>query len=152
MCSSSGSRNDGQSVRRLPPLIDPVRHGTPTACTAAEFQTVDVSHRIRSGVESIRLVACWETGDYVERLLCMPVQEIKASSAIERVGYDPAGRNLSVWFKGGRRYVYADVPPELYLDLCSASSAGRFINSAVKGRFPCRSERPRRLYSDRADD
>ena len=76
----------------------------------------------------------------------MPVQEMRSSSAIERVGYNPAPRDLSIWFSGGRRYIYADVPIELYRSLCEAPSAGRFVNGEVKGRFECRCDPPRRRY------
>jgi hypothetical protein len=78
----------------------------------------------------------------------MPVQEIRTSSAIDRVGYNPRTRDLSVWFKGGRRYIYAEVPAILYDELCAACSIGAFVNSAIKGRFACRSEPPRRRYGD----
>lgn len=77
----------------------------------------------------------------------MPVREMKASSAIERVGYNPDTRDLSIWFKGRRRYIYADVPADVYRSLCEAQSAGQFVNQAVKGRFACRPDPPRRRYS-----
>lgn len=78
----------------------------------------------------------------------MPVQEIRSSSAIERVAYDEVTRNLSVWFKGGRRYIYADVPAHLYEALTSATSLGAFVNSWVKGIFSCRREPAQRVYAD----
>jgi hypothetical protein len=76
----------------------------------------------------------------------MPVQQIRNSSAIERVGYNDDKRELGVWFAGGRRYIYSGVPREVYNALCAAPSAGRFVNTAIKGRFPCRCEPPRRRY------
>ena len=76
----------------------------------------------------------------------MPVQEMRASSAIERVAYNPATRDLSIWFSGRRRYIYSDVPPEVYRSLCEAQSAGRYVNAEVKGRFECRCDPPRRRY------
>ena len=88
-----------------------------------------------------------EPGDSPTRLQCMPVQELRASSAIERVAYNRATRELSVWFAGARRrYIYADVPPDVYEALCEARSAGRFVNAEVKGRFACREHPPRRRY------
>ena len=78
----------------------------------------------------------------------MPVQELRASSAIERVAYDPAARDLSVWFRSGRRYIYGGVPGELYRALCDSDSAGAFVNRAVKGRYPCREVPPRRRFYD----
>ncbi|MXO73726.1 KTSC domain-containing protein [Altererythrobacter aerius] len=78
----------------------------------------------------------------------MPVQELRSSSAIDRAAYSPAKRELSIWFTGGRRYIYSDVPPELYDALCAARSAGRFVNDAVRGRFASRTDPPRRRYFD----
>ena len=78
----------------------------------------------------------------------MPVQEMRRSSAIQRVGYNPATRELSIWFSGGRRYVYSAVPSLVYHELCEAPSAGQFVNDRVKGRYPCRCEPPRRRYFD----
>lgn len=78
----------------------------------------------------------------------MPVQEMQKSSAIERVGYNTATGELSIWFTGGRRYIYSGVPADLYRELCEARSAGQFVNAVVKGRYPCRCEPPRRRYFD----
>lgn len=76
----------------------------------------------------------------------MPVQEMRRSSAIERVAYNRETRDLSVWFGGNRRYIYADVPPDIYGSLCTAPSAGRFVNAAIKGRYKCRPDPPRPRY------
>ena len=100
----------------------------------------------RLGVIPIRFTAQGGTRDSAARYGGMAVTQIKASSAVERVGYNDETENLSIWFKGGRRYVYSGVPRRLYDELCLASSAGRFVNTAIKGRFPCRSEPPRRCY------
>lgn len=90
-----------------------------------------------------------ERQDSPARWRDMPVQEISASSALERVAYNPAAGELSVWFTGGRRYIYAGVPAELYRALCAAESAGAFVNARIKGRFACRSDpRRRRYYED----
>jgi hypothetical protein len=78
----------------------------------------------------------------------MPVQEMRTSSAIERVGYNPSTRELSIWFEGRRRYIYSGVPADVYHALCDAESAGRFINGSVKGRYECRCDPPRRRYPD----
>lgn len=78
----------------------------------------------------------------------MPVQEMRASSAIDRVAYNPGTRELSVWFKGARRYIYSGVPQRIYRELCDSASAGGFVNTAIKGRFTCREEPPRRRYYD----
>jgi hypothetical protein len=68
----------------------------------------------------------------------MPVREIRNSAAIERVGYNDETHNLSIWFKGGGRYIYSDVPRSIYDALCEAGSVGRFVGEVIKGKFPCR--------------
>jgi hypothetical protein len=73
----------------------------------------------------------------------MPVQQISKSSAIERVAYNAAARRLSIWFKGGRRYVYSDVPEDVYRELCAASSAGKFVCERVLGKFTRTEPKPR---------
>lgn len=78
----------------------------------------------------------------------MPVQELRKSSAIERVAYNPVTRELSIWFSGARRYIYSDVPSDLYEALCEAGSAGGFVNDRVKGRYACRCDPPRWRYYD----
>lgn len=78
----------------------------------------------------------------------MPVQEMRRSSAIERVGYNPGSSELSIWFSGARRYIYSAVPPEVYDALCQAPSAGQFVNDNVKGRYACRCDPLRRRYFD----
>ena len=76
----------------------------------------------------------------------MPVQELVRSSAIERVAYDQRERRLTVWFIGGRRYVYSEVPRTVYEALCAAESAGTYLNASIKGRYPCVAMPPRRRY------
>lgn len=65
----------------------------------------------------------------------MTVKEIPHSSAIERVTYNEEARRLSIWFRGGRRYTYSDVPPAIYTELCECGSAGRFVCEKVVGQF-----------------
>jgi hypothetical protein len=77
----------------------------------------------------------------------MPSKELPRSSAIERVGYNDTTSELSIWFKGGRRYIYADVPRYIYDDLSEASSAGRYVGEIVRGRFACTA--PLRKYRPR---
>lgn len=76
----------------------------------------------------------------------MLARRLTESSAIERVGYDPDARSLSIWFRGGRRYIYADVGRDVYDRLCAAASPGQFVNTHIRGRFTCRAEPQRRRY------
>jgi len=64
---------------------------------------------------------------------CIPV----VSSNIEAIGYDRQTRTLRVTFKSGV-YDYADVPPEVALDLLFAESHGAFLAREVKNVYEYR--------------
>lgn len=57
------------------------------------------------------------------------------SSAVERARYSPQAGTLDIWYKGGDRYTYFDVPPEAYAALREAPSAGEYVNREIKPRF-----------------
>ena len=62
------------------------------------------------------------------------VHGFPASTAIDRVRYDPATQTLDLWYAGGERYSYFDVPQRVYEQLIAAPSAGAFVNERIK---PC---------------
>lgn len=68
------------------------------------------------------------------------------SAAIERAAYDPDRRLLDLWYAGGDRYSYFDVPPETYEALLAAPSAGAFVNSEIKPAFRYQIEPRRRRF------
>jgi hypothetical protein len=68
------------------------------------------------------------------------------SSAIERARYHPDGGTLDIWYKGGDRYSYFDVPLEIYLALREAPSAGEYVNFEIKPRFRYQLEPGRRRF------
>jgi hypothetical protein len=57
------------------------------------------------------------------------------SSSIRSVGYDPAAKILEVEFASGAIYRHHDVPPEIYVDLLSAESVGKFYGANLRGKF-----------------
>ena len=57
------------------------------------------------------------------------------SSAIALVEYDTDTQDLSVTFTNGRTYDLSGVPPDLYEGLCSASSAGSYFNTYLRGQY-----------------
>lgn len=57
------------------------------------------------------------------------------SSQVLAHGYDSAASILAVQFKNGGTYHYKGVPAKLYEGLLAAESAGKFINSEVKGIY-----------------
>jgi hypothetical protein len=70
------------------------------------------------------------------------------SSAIRSLSYDPANGELRVTFVTGRRYVYDDVPPEVFEAFKNAESRGAFFNHEIRDRYPYREIR-RRSDADR---
>ena len=57
------------------------------------------------------------------------------STVIKRFDYRPETRELEVLFVTGRRYVYADVPPEEVEAFRSAFSKGRHFNAHIRDRY-----------------
>ena len=62
------------------------------------------------------------------------------STVIRRFDYHPETRELEVLFVTGRRYLYADVPPDLADAFRAAFSKGVFFNRHVRDRFDCREQ------------
>ena len=59
-----------------------------------------------------------------------------SSSNIAAVGYDEEQQRLIVMFKGGGRYAYDGVEPEVYKSFLGAGSKGRFLDQNIKGSYP----------------
>ena len=74
-------------------------------------------------------------GKLKERLKMQPV----TSSNIAAAGYTPGpgGKpgNLTVDFKSGTRYVYADVPQEEFDGLLKAGSPGQYLRQRIQGVY-----------------
>src|SRR5688572_9315198 len=68
-------------------------------------------------------------------------RRLPASSAISRATYHPDRRVLDLWYRGGDRYSYFEVPIEIYETLRDAHSAGEFVNRVIKPAFQCEIER-----------
>jgi hypothetical protein len=74
------------------------------------------------------------------------------SSAIDRARYDAEAKVLDLFYAGGDRYSYFDVPREVYDALCAAPSAGTFVNRFVKPHFRCEIEPRRRRFRPAGDE
>lgn len=66
------------------------------------------------------------------------MQKVESTNVLA-FGYNEARRELFVEFRGGTRYRYSDVPPEIFTDLAIAPSAGSFLhrNIAHNPKFHC---------------
>ncbi|MEA2831480.1 MAG: hypothetical protein QOF22_2228 [Bradyrhizobium sp.] len=60
------------------------------------------------------------------------------SSAIRNLLYAPATRELWVTFISGRRYVYAEVPVDVFDAFKTAPSHGTFFNREIRDRYAYR--------------
>ena len=72
--------------------------------------------------------------------------EFPSSSAIERAEYRAATGTLDIWYRGGDRYSYFEVPSETYEGLLAAPSAGEFVNAYVKPHYRYEIEPRRRRF------
>lgn len=60
------------------------------------------------------------------------------SSMITGAAYDEETQTMYIEFADSSRYEYDQVPEDAYEDLCSASSAGSFFHSQIKGLYRTR--------------
>jgi hypothetical protein len=72
------------------------------------------------------------------------------STAIRSLFYDAAKSELWVTFVTGRRYVYADVPSDVFEAFANAASRGAFFNHEIRDRYGYREVR-RRSDARRSD-
>ena len=59
-----------------------------------------------------------------------------ASSNLASVGYNRETETLEVEFLDGSVYQYYDVPENMYDQLMTAGSKGRFLHAYVKNAYP----------------
>jgi hypothetical protein len=57
------------------------------------------------------------------------------SSVIRNFSYDAAKSELLITFVSGRRYVYADVPQDVFDAFKAASSRGTFFNDEIRDTY-----------------
>jgi hypothetical protein len=57
------------------------------------------------------------------------------SSVIRYFAYDDARRELRIRFQSGRRYIYLDVPPEVFDRMKASFSKGEFFNQHIRDHF-----------------
>ena len=60
------------------------------------------------------------------------------STAIRNLLYVPAKRELWVTFVSGRRYLYAEVPPDVFDAFKTAPSRGAFFNREIRDHYAFR--------------
>ncbi len=68
------------------------------------------------------------------------------SSAVDQVEYADESGTLDIWYSGGDRYSYFEVPRDVYEALLAASSVGAFVNAEIKPHFRFEIEEGRRRF------
>lgn len=58
-----------------------------------------------------------------------------ASSNVTSIGYDPTTETLEVEFLDGAVYQYYGVPQNMYDQIMSEPSKGRFLNTYIKNAY-----------------
>jgi hypothetical protein len=71
------------------------------------------------------------------------------SSAIERAAFVEPSGTLDIWYKGGDRYRYFNVPAATFDALLSAPSAGEYVNRQIKPNHRFEVEERRRRFRPR---
>ncbi len=69
-----------------------------------------------------------------------------SSSAIARALYDEDESLLDIWYKGGDRYRYFNVPAQAFEALLSAPSAGEYVNRHIKEAYRFEIEERRKRF------
>lgn len=64
----------------------------------------------------------------------MGMQQVN-SSDLESVGYDSDTNMLVVEFKSGNTYSYEGVSQDMYNELISSDSIGKYFNQYIKGSY-----------------
>ena len=59
------------------------------------------------------------------------------STSIRKASYDPMAKKMRVQWAGGRVYEYDNISKKIVTGLCTASSAGHYLNRYVT-RYPDR--------------
>ncbi len=60
------------------------------------------------------------------------------SSCIESVGHNGTTGDMVVVFRKGGRYVFSGVPADVYREMISSPSVGKYFHSRIEGHFPYR--------------
>ena len=60
------------------------------------------------------------------------------STAIKFYRYDASKRTLLIVFTSGRRYLYAEVPPDIAAAFDAAESKGAYFNADIRDRYAYR--------------
>jgi hypothetical protein len=106
-----------------------------------EERTITVNDLIQTllskGTISIEMAVRLVDSDYKTLLnaLKMITHDTPNSSNIARLNYNPETGVLMIEFRSGKNYSYTDVPYEVFNQMTSADSVGKFFNSTIRPNY-----------------
>jgi len=59
-----------------------------------------------------------------------------SSGYIKSIGYNENTKTLEVEFKNNKVYQYSSIPENIYDNLMTAHSHGKFLSKFIKGKYP----------------
>ena len=65
----------------------------------------------------------------------MEIFEFKNSSNIKNVSYDSNTKDMTIVFKRDSKYVYRDIPLDLYKKFTESESAGKFFYANIRNHY-----------------
>ena len=74
----------------------------------------------------------------------MRMIEVKDSTMLKAVGYNPATQTLRAVFNGGRTYDYFEVSRKVYEQLLDDNSKGSYMRSMIIHQYPYQEVKKRR--------
>lgn len=80
-------------------------------------------------------VPYWLTHFMVKDGVLPPIHPTPDSSNVEQASYNEATSTLLVRFKGGKSYLYSDVPIEVWKNLVTAPSVGKYVRAHVVNAY-----------------
>jgi len=57
------------------------------------------------------------------------------STQVKTIWYNEEEKEMEVLFMANKRYVYSNVPKDVWQRSIAAESIGKFINSEIKGKY-----------------
>lgn len=57
------------------------------------------------------------------------------SSFLDGCEYDEDSQELTITFRNGKIYIYADVPQEVVAEFTDAASPGNYYSTNIKGKY-----------------
>lgn len=87
--------------------------------------------------KDLKSFRCWFEANHGHQIKEMKMQQydFTNSSFLASCQYDEEKQLLTVIFRNGKEYQYADVPKEVFEEFKDAESAGIYFSSQIKNKY-----------------